>query len=109
MRASGNLYDAKKTNNYVVIKYILPFLKNNMIIRKNTPLYWGAEACLLRPESTPMCSAVHSGRGSRAFYGQKARRCKSRINDMYIKNKCGFQGLPNSSESTLIKYCYNSN
>ena len=45
-----------------------------MIIRKNTPLY-GAEACLLRPESTPMCSAVHSGRGSRAFYGQKARLC----------------------------------
>ena len=41
MRASGNLYDAKKTNNYVVIKYILPFLKNNMIIRKNTPLYRG--------------------------------------------------------------------
>ena len=35
----------------------------------------GAEACLLRPESTPMCSAVHSGRGSRAFYGQKARLC----------------------------------
>ena len=45
MRASGNLYDAKKTNNYsnnyVVIKYILPFLKNNMIIRKNTPCIGG--------------------------------------------------------------------
>ena len=45
-----------------------------MLVRKNIPLY-GAEACLLRPESTPMCSAVHSGRGSRAFYGQKARLC----------------------------------
>ena len=50
-----------------------------MIIRKQlsakTPPCMGAEACLLRPESTPMCSAVHSGRGSRAFYGQKARLC----------------------------------
>ena len=26
-----------------------------------------------------------------------------------LKNKCGFQGLPKPSESTLVKYCYNSN
>ena len=59
-------------------------ITKDMIIRKNTPLHGGSakdlpfgrsEACLLRPESTPMCSAVHSGRGSRAFYGQKARLC----------------------------------
>ena len=42
------------SNNYIVIKYILPFLKNNMIIRKNTPLYGGQR---------------------RAFSGQKARQC----------------------------------
>ena len=66
-----------------------------MIIRKDTPLYGGkcqgfavwtvrgvpfparkhANVFRSGPESTPMCSAVHSGRGSRAFYGQKARLC----------------------------------
>ena len=42
-------------------------ITKDMIIRKNTPLHGGSakdlpfgrsEACLLRPESTPMCSAV---------------------------------------------------
>ena len=64
----------KINNNF--FDYIKTCLIFFMIIRKNTPLYGGGEeACLLRPESTPMCSAVHSGSGSRAFYGQKARLC----------------------------------
>ena len=84
-----------------------------MLVRKNIPLY-GAEACLLRPESTPMCSAVHSGRGSRAFYGQKARlcapdltfvyttHCKSGINNMHSKKiSVDFKGFLNPQNPHL--------